>query len=54
MAVNKSLQFLPEIFRTETNQKFLHATVDQLISEPNLKRVNGYIGRKPIGTKRNK
>ncbi len=46
MAVNKSLQFLPEIFRTETNQKFLHATVDQLISEPNLKRVNGYIGRK--------
>lgn len=45
MAVNKSLQFLPEIFRTPTNQKFLHATVDQLISEPNLKKVNGYIGR---------
>ncbi len=45
MAANKSLQFLPEIFRTPTNQKFLHATVDQLISEPNLKKVNGYIGR---------
>jgi len=46
MAVIKSLQFLPEIFRTDTNQKFLHATVDQLISEPQLKKVNGYIGRK--------
>jgi len=46
MAVNKSIQFLPEIFRTKTNEKFLHATVDQLISEPNLKKVNGYIGRK--------
>lgn len=46
MAVNKSIQFLPEIFKTDTNQKFLHATVDQLIAEPNLKRVNGYIGRK--------
>ena len=46
MAVRKSIQFLPEIFRTDTNKKFLNATVDQLISEPNLKKVNGYIGRK--------
>ncbi len=46
MAVTKSIQFLPEIFRTETNKKFLNATVDQLISEPNLKKINGYIGRK--------
>ena len=46
MAVRKSIQFLPEIFRTETNKKFLNATIDQLISEPNLKKINGYIGRK--------
>jgi hypothetical protein len=46
MAVFKTLQFLPEIFRTETNKKFLNATVDQLYSEPNLVRINGYIGRK--------
>lgn len=46
MAVVKSLQFLPEIFRTDTNRKFLNATVDQLISEPSLKKLNGYIGRK--------
>lgn len=46
MAVTKSVQFLPEIFRTETNKKFLNATVDQLINEPQLKKINGYIGRK--------
>jgi len=46
MAAFKTLQFLPEIFRTDTNRKFLNATVDQLISEPNLIKVNGYIGRK--------
>lgn len=46
MAVIKSLQFLPEVFKTDTNKKFLNATVDQLISEPQLKKINGYIGRK--------
>lgn len=46
MAAFKTLQFLPEIFRTDTNRKFLNATMDQLISEPNLTKVTGYIGRK--------
>jgi len=46
MAVFKTLQFLPEIFRTDTNRKFLHATADQLLSEPDFTRINGYIGRK--------
>jgi len=46
MAAIKTINFLPEIFRTDTNKKFLNATLDQLVSEPNLKRVNGYIGRK--------
>lgn len=46
MAVTKTYKFLPEIFQTETNKKFLNATLDQLISEPNFKKVNGYIGRK--------
>ena len=46
MAAFKTLQFLPEIFRTDSNKKFLNATVDQLLSEPNLIKVNGYIGRK--------
>ena len=46
MASRKSSNLLPGVFQTDTNRKFLNATVDQLISEPNLKRINGYIGRK--------
>jgi len=46
MAAFQTIQFLPEIFRTDTNKKFLNATVDQLTSEPNLIRSTGYIGRK--------
>lgn len=46
MALRKTLKFLPEIFQTNVNDKFLSATLDQLISEPELKTVNGYIGRK--------
>lgn len=46
MAAKKSIQFLPEVFRTETNKKFLNATMDQLISDPQLKKITGYIGRK--------
>jgi hypothetical protein len=50
MASSKTLNFLPEIFRTDANKKFLSATVDQLISEPNFKRINGYIGRRVAPT----
>ena len=46
MAVIKTHQFLPEIFQTETNKQFLNATLDQLVNEPALKKINGYIGRK--------
>ena len=42
---SKTLGFLPAIFQTDTNEKFLSATLDQLISEPDLKKVYGYIGR---------
>jgi len=45
MATRKSLTLLPGTFRTPTNEKFLSATLDQLISEPNLKNLFGYIGR---------
>jgi hypothetical protein len=46
MAAFKTHNFLPEVFRTDTNKKFLNATLDQLTSEPNFKKVSGYIGRK--------
>lgn len=45
MAESKSIKFLPGVFRTETNKKFLNATLDQLITEPKLKKIYGYIGR---------
>jgi len=41
----KTLNFLPTIFRTDTNRKFLGSTVDQLVNEPEIKRINGYVGR---------
>lgn len=42
----KTLDFLPLIFQTTANRKFLNATLDQLVSQPDFKSVNGYIGRK--------
>jgi hypothetical protein len=41
----KTIGFLPQIFQTQANQKFLNATLDQLVTQPNFKKVNGYIGR---------
>jgi len=46
MASIKSINFLPTVFQTDPNRKFLAATVDQLTSEPSFKKVNGFIGRK--------
>jgi len=45
MAV-RTLDFLPTVFRTPSNQKFLNATLEQATTELELKRLNGYIGRK--------
>lgn len=41
-----SADFLPRYFRTGTNQKFLGATIDQLISEGEVDKVNAFIGRR--------
>jgi hypothetical protein len=46
MATTKTGNFLPAVFQSDANKKFLNATLDQLVTEPNLKPVNGYIGRK--------
>lgn len=46
MATRKTINFLPEVFKTETNKKFLDATLDQLISEPELTKLNGFVGRR--------
>ena len=46
MASIKSINFLPQIFRSDPNQKFIAATVDQLTSEPDFVKMSGYVGRK--------
>lgn len=45
MATSRSVDFLPQIFQTETNKQFLAATLDQLIQEPQFKKTQGFIGR---------
>jgi len=42
----RTIEFLPDIFRTTPNQQFLSATLDQLVQQPNTTRIQGYIGRK--------
>jgi hypothetical protein len=42
----RTINFLPEIFKTDTNRQFLDATLDVLTKQPNLSRVEGYIGSK--------
>lgn len=42
----RTLDFLPEIFKTTTNAQFLAATLDQLVAQPNTERIEGYIGSK--------
>lgn len=46
--VNKvrTIDFLPEIFRTSTNRQFLGASLDLLTSQPDFKRVEGFIGER--------
>lgn len=47
----KSINLLPEIFRSEANRKFLNATLDQLISENTpTTRLDSYIGRQDAVT----
>jgi len=46
--VNKvrTINFLPEVFQTVTNKQFLSATLDVLTSQPDFRRVQGFIGEK--------
>ena len=45
MAITSSINFLPPVFRSVTNQRFVGATLDQLITDATNVPVNGYIGR---------
>lgn len=43
---SNAANFLPRIFRTDANKKFLQATIDQLTQPGTVKKINGFIGRK--------
>jgi len=45
MARVRTVDFLPEIFQTDTNRQFLAATLDTLTQEPAFKKTQGFIGR---------
>lgn len=42
----RTLNFLPEIFKTQTNSQFLQASLDQIVDQPNIAKIQGYIGSK--------
>ena len=46
MAKRKSSSFLPKFLQTTKNEKFLHATLDQLLNSSNLERIDGFIGKR--------
>ena len=46
MAKRKSSSFLPKFLQTKKNEKFLHATLDQLLNSKSLERIDGYVGRR--------
>ena len=42
----RTIDFLPEIFKTTPNDNFLSATLDQLVQQQDLEKLQGYIGRR--------
>ena len=45
MALISTLNFLPDVFRSDTNQRFFGSTLDQLVTDSFNVPINGYIGR---------
>ena len=41
----RTAKLLPRYYRTESNKKFIQATLDQLTQSGTVKKLNGYIGR---------
>ena len=46
LPIRRTVDLLPEIFKTESNTKFLNAVVDPLIQPGTLDKTVGYIGRR--------
>jgi len=46
LPLRRTVELLPEIFRTPTNDKFLSSTLDALVQPGTVDRLSGYVGRK--------
>ena len=46
LPIRKTVELLPTIFRTETNDKFMSAVVDPLVQPGYLQKTVGYVGRR--------
>ena len=46
MATIRTLNFLPDIFKTPSNSEFLTATLDQLVNQSNTSNIQGFVGSK--------
>lgn len=46
LPIRRSAEFLPKIFQTDANDKFLSATLDPYIQPGSLEKVVGYVGRR--------
>ena len=49
--LRRSVEHLPSFYRTDTNERFLSSTLDQLIQPGKLLRLDGYIGRRDSYTR---
>ena len=46
MAQKKTTNLLPRKFRTTTNSKFINGAIEPLLTEPELRRMTGFVGRR--------
>jgi len=44
VVIRRSIAHLPSFYRTDSNERFLSSTVDQLIQPGALERLDGFIG----------
>ena len=52
LIIRRSVAHLPAFYRTDSNERFLNSTVDQLIQPGSLQRLDGFIGRQDAGTRK--
>ena len=45
MVARRTIDLLPQVFQTNTNKRFLNATIDQMVQEPLMTRMSSYVGR---------